>query len=103
MTPFRFLAWAPLCLLLSLAGCVEKTGVYTPVNLQPVNFWWHFNPSKTATWDYFSPIPDGQQPVTILQREGPLPAAPAANPYPVTATPAPQPYPARPPGYPAWP
>ncbi|MBF0612918.1 MAG: hypothetical protein G8345_18900 [Magnetococcales bacterium] len=92
--------WLAGLLALMVTGCAERVGmgVYTPVNLQPVNFWWHFNPSKNATWDYFSPIPDDKQPITILQREGPLPEA-APQPPINMAMPPQSPQPVFPPGY----
>ncbi|MBF0142980.1 MAG: hypothetical protein HQL57_06025 [Magnetococcales bacterium] len=43
----------------------------------PVDFWWHQNPSMEGKWDYFRPVGDVRQPIkVIVRRRSVVPATP---------------------------
>lgn len=33
----------------------------------PVDYWWHLDPSTSGAWDYFSTVPDTEQPIAVEQ------------------------------------
>ena len=45
----------------------------------PVDYWWHLNPSATGNWDYFSPVSSIRQPLAVERGTVPTVGTPAPS------------------------